>query len=424
MWRKELSLVLGRALAIFAIALTLESGALAAAREKVLHSFSTNGKDGILPFARLTFDKKGNLYGTTEWGGGNGSGEGTVFTLTPSSGGSWKETVLHSFSGDDGAAVYAGLIFDSAGNLYGTTSRGGAHGAGLVFQLTPRHQCWKETVLHSFALDSDGNEPFAAVVLDKAGNLYGTTAGGGAYEGGIAFMLTPSSGGWTENVLHNFGANGRDGVEPNVGLIFDTAGNLYGTTTWGGDYSKSCSIGCGTVFNLKPGSDGVWKEHVLHRFNWSSGGSDGTAPYAGLVFDRSGNLYGTTAGGGIYNHGTVFKLTRCPGGGWTETVLYAFKENLNGNSPFAGLVLDKAGNLYGTTAWGGIGSCEGGCGVVFKLTPGAQGIWTYSVLHRFTGNRDGARPFAGLIFDKKGKLYGTTAYGGKDNAGVVFEVTP
>jgi len=222
-------------------------------------------------------------------------------------------------------------------------------------------------------------------------------------------------------VLYNFGANGRDGVGPQASLVLDAAGNVYGTTTWGGDFSKSCSIGCGTVFKLEPG---VWNELELHRFNWLPRGKDGTAPYAGLVCDGSGNLYGTTAGGGTHDKGTVFKLTQSPGGGWTETVLYPFKAGLDGNSPFAGLVLDRDGNLYGTTAWGGLGSCEGGCGVVFKLTPGTQGNWRYEVLHRFMGNPDGARPYAGLILDNKGNVYGTAAYGGTDNAGVVFEVTP
>jgi uncharacterized repeat protein (TIGR03803 family) len=424
MWRRKCSFVLRWALAPTAIALTLASGALAAGREKILHRFSTGGKDGILPFAELIFDSQGNLYGTTEWGGENGSGKGTVFRLMPSSGGRWKETVLHSFTGGDGAAVYAGLIFDGAGNLYGTTSRGGANGAGLVFQLRPRQKCWRETVLHSFALDGDGNEPFARLVLDKGGNLYGTTAGGGAYEGGIAFKLAPSVAGWTESVLHNFGAYHRDGVEPNAGLIFDTAGSLYGTTTWGGDYPKPCSIGCGTVFKLTPGSNDVWTEHLLRRFNQTLRRSDGIAPYATLVFGGSDTLYGTTAGGGSYNHGAVFKLSHPAGEGWTETILHSFKDDRDGSSPFADLVLDAAGNLYGTTAWGGIGACDGGCGVVFKLAPGAQGKWRYSVLHRFAGNQDGARPFAALIFDKEGNLYGTTAYGGMDNAGVVFEIKP
>jgi uncharacterized repeat protein (TIGR03803 family) len=256
------------------------------------------------------------------------------------------------------------------------------------------------------------------VNLDKVGNLYGTT------QSEIAYELTPSSGGWTERVIHNF-AKGGDGLDPEAGLIWDAAGNLYGTTRWGGGYFKNCTAGCGTVFKLTPTSGGGWKEHELHRFNWVPGGPDGYGPYAPVVFDGAGNLYGTTAAGGSSNGcqagcGTVFKLTLSSSGRWKETILYSFGPGKDGSAPFAGVVLDKSDNLYGTTQRGGVNNS----GVVFKLARGLKGKWNYSVLHRFTGP-DGAQSNAGLIFDKAGKhLYGTTSLGGEHGRGVVFEITP
>jgi uncharacterized repeat protein (TIGR03803 family) len=410
---KRLSIGLRAALAIFTATLFVTS-TWAAAQERVLHSFNLNGADGYYPSAGLIFDAAGNLYGTTRVGTDS---YGTVFELTPAAGGGWTETVLHNFGyGTDGATPYAGLIFDAAGNLYGTTQYGGTYGVGTVFELTPAAGGgWTETVLHNFGNGADGSTPFAGLIFDAAGNLYGTTYQGGTYLYGTVFELTPAGGGsWTEKVLHNFG-NGTDGAAPYAGLIFDAAGNLYGTTYQGGTYSSS-----GTVFELTPAAGGGWTETVLHNFNYN--GTDGNYPYAGLIFDAAGNLYGTTYQGGTYFYGTVFELTPTAGGGWTEKVLYSFNNNgADGYYPQAGLILDAAGNLYGTTSYGGTYSY----GTVFELTPTAGGGWTEKVLHNFNYNgTDGNYPYAGLIFDAAGNLYGTTYQGGTYGYGTVFEFTP
>jgi uncharacterized repeat protein (TIGR03803 family) len=297
--------------------------------------------------------------------------------------------------------------------------------------LIPGANSWTFSVIHDFDYTihggSDGASPFAGLVLDEAGELYGTTQDGGIYDGGVVFKLRSRPGGASsESILHDFGrSTGYDGGSPEAGLIWDGAGNLYGTTRWGGGYYKNCTAGCGTVFKLVATSRGGWKEQLLHRFNWAPGGPDGYGPYAPVVFDAAGNLYGTTAAGGSSNRcqggcGTVFKLTPSSSGRWKETILRSFGPGQGGSAPFAGVVLDKAGNLYGTTQRGGINNA----GVVFKLTPGSNGKWTYTVVHRFTGP-DGAQSNANLIFDKAGKhLYGTTSLGGAHNGGVVFEITP
>jgi uncharacterized repeat protein (TIGR03803 family) len=424
MARKKPMYGLPRIPMILAIILAVVANLWAAPKYKVLHAFS-GGNDGMLPFAGVTLGPAGNLYGTTEWGGDNGSGMGTVFKLTNGASGIWKEAVLYSFTGgSDGDSLYSGLILGPAGSLYGTTS-GGALG-GTAFELAPSSDGWTVSYLYKFGNGQDGASPFAGLVLDGAGNLYGTTQNGGPPGGGgTVFKLAPSSGGvWTETIIDGFTAK-DDGLNPEAGLTWDAAGNLYGTTRFGGGYYQHCSAGCGTVFKLSPNSDGKWKEHMLHRFNWIPGGNnDGLAPYAGVIFDSAGNLYGTTAGGGDNKCeagcGTVFKLTPLANGRWKETILHTFHFDQDGHAPFGGLVMDKAGNLYGTTTWGGVN----GAGTVFKLAPGSNGKWNYSVLHRFTGP-DGAQSYASLIFDKSGKhLYGTTAYGGTYGYGVVFEITP
>jgi uncharacterized repeat protein (TIGR03803 family) len=373
-------------------------------KENVLHSFG-KGKDGTFPSAALILDATGNLYGTTRAGGtgkcrdgfyGNIIGCGTVFQMTPVNNGKWTEKVLHSFqkNGYDGTAPYARLIFDAAGNLYGTTSAGGAGqcqdsygnvvGCGTVFQLAPGADGqWVETVLHRFRNNGkDGTGPAAGLIFDAAGNLYGTTNYGGAsgtgcdssFGCGAVFELTPAANGtWTEKVLHNFQNNGKDGTLPVAGLVFDAAGNLYGTTSAGGpgqceDY-YGFVIGCGTVFQMTPGTKGKWMEKVLHHFNYD--GKDGNSPQAGVTFDATGNLYGTTLGGGADGYGSVFRLAPGTNGKWTEEVLHSF--NINGKDgfdPWAGVIFDAAGNLYGTTIYGGAsGGCGTACGTVFEITP-------------------------------------------------------
>ena len=406
MQRKRRLILFVTALAVVCEFLAIAGPLFAASKEKVLYSF--NGADGAEPSSGLIFDAKGNLYGTTAE---NGYGSGNVFKLTPGSGGTWTETVLHNFERDDGYYPVAGLALDEDGNLYGTTVYGGVYGSGTVFQLA--NGTWTETVLHSFGQGTDGNTPYAGLTLDAHGNLYGTTTAGGAYNLGTVFEITPGNGTWTEKVLHSFRGNRKDGVEPWAGLIFDSDGNLYGTTTVGGAHNL------GTVFEVTPGSSGTWTEKVLHSFN----GHDGEAPYAGLIFDASRNLYGTTEWGGALGRGTVFQLMPGSDGTWTEKVLHSFNGH-DGGLPVAGLIFDAAGNLYGTTYAGGATSH----GTVFHLTPGTNGAWTEKVLHSFKENgKDGYWPLAYLIFDAAGNLYGTTNVGGAGKYslyGTVFEITP
>jgi len=325
-------------------------------KEMVLFSFNDN--DGAYPVGGLIFDAFGNLYGTTYEGGAFGLG--TVFELTPTAGGGWTETVLHNFNGngEDGAYPVASLILDASGNLYGTTSEYGVFGLGTVFELTPTAGGgWTETVLLSFN-DHGGAYPAASLILDASGNLYGTTYEGGAFGVGTAFELTPQTGGgWKEKVLHDFNNNGKDGYYPEAGLIFDATGNLYGTTYGGG------ADNVGAVFRLTRKASGGWAEKILHDFN--DNGKDGAYPAAGLIVDASGNLYGTTYGG-AFGLGTAFELTPKAGGGWTEKILHRFNDNgKDGNHPQASLVFDASGNLYGTTYDGGVY----GDGTVFEITP-------------------------------------------------------
>jgi uncharacterized repeat protein (TIGR03803 family) len=346
-----------------------------------------------------------------------------ALVMAPAAEAASKYNVLHAFYGSDGYQPYAGLIFDAAGNLYGTTLEGGTGcqiGCGTVFKLSPNADGrWTESVLHRFN-GNDGSIPVAGLIFDATGNLYGTTYAGGAISQGTVFKLTANAdGSWTESVLHSF--NGSDGAYPYAGLIFDAAGSLYGTAYEGGSGTGCSTNGCGTIFKLTPNADGRWTESVLHSFN----NTDGATPEAGLIFDAAGNLYGTTIYGGFITCGggngcgVVFKLTRGADGSWTESVLHSFGRGSDGADPVAGLIFDTAGNLYGTTE----GAGAHGYGAVFKLTPSANGSWTESVLHSFEGN-GGEQPWAGLIFDAAGNLYGTTYGGGASFAGTVFKLTP
>jgi uncharacterized repeat protein (TIGR03803 family) len=283
-----------------------------------------------------------------------------------------------------------------------------------------------ETVLHSFSGGSDGAVGGTQLVADSAGNLYGTTLSGGhkstgcqVYTGvpgcGVVFKLTPEAhGSWKETVLYTF-SGGKDGAHPVGGVILDSAGNLYGTTWNGG-------VGVGVVFKLTPRVHGPWAETVLYTF-----AGEGEFPFSGVILDSSGNLYGTATEGGEYGHGVVFKLTPRAQGPWAETVLYDFPGITDGNAPFGALAFDSVGNLYGVTYVGGDTSvtCYGntGCGVVFKLSPTRSGAWTETLLHAFTGGPDGAVPLLGVILDSRGNVYGTTLFGGIQQRTIALEET-
>ena len=274
--------------------------------ETILHTFLGNGEDGALPgYGSLTFDGSGNLYGTTIYGGG-GSGEGSVYELTPSHG-SWTETILHGFNlSPDGSLPYAGVIFDSSGNLYGTTiyegytgGNCGESGCGVVYEITPAGDVWAESILHAFQNSGDGETPFGGLVLDRAGNIYGTTEVGGSNGAGTVFQLTPGNGGWTFNTIYSFSAYGqRNVVGPVASLVVGPDGSLYGTTYSGGINAL------GSVFKLTL-VNGNWTYTLLHSFD----GPDGEYVYGGIALDASGNLYGTTYEGGAYGAGTVWEIT-------------------------------------------------------------------------------------------------------------------
>jgi uncharacterized repeat protein (TIGR03803 family) len=388
--------------------------------EQLLYVFGQQGEQGpVLPQAGLTFDKAGNLYGTSKSGGANN--QGTVFQLAMGANG-WVETALYSFTGGtDGGQPIAEVAIDASGNLYGTTSAGGTGscngGCGTVFELTPSSGKWTETVLYTFTGGSDGGQPYAGLVMDAGGNLYGTTEGGGDSDSncssgcGVVFELAPGSGSWTQSVLYRF-AGGNDGASPYDRLTFDAKGNLYGTTYAGGAHDK------GTVFELSNSANG-WTESVLRAF---TGAGDGASPIGGVVFDAPGNLYGTAFQGGAKGYGVVFKLHSNSGGGWQEKVLHSFGNAPSAN-PSSTMVFDANGNLYGTTLGGAaLTSCSGGCGTLFELMPNPSGTWEFRARHVFGRGEDGYHPTGRLIMDAAGALYGTTQAGGAQNAGTVFEV--
>jgi len=362
------------------------------AHYQVLYRFQ-NSPDGSQPWADLVRDSAGNLYGTTYQGGAN---MGTVFKVDSNG----KETVLYTFPnsvGSDGAKPFSPLILGNAGNLYGTTAAGGgAFDSGTVFRI---NKPGTETVVYSF----HGQLPVSGLLRDAAGNLFGTTVTGGDSGNGTVFQLDKSG---KETVLYSF-AGGTDGSAPHGRLVRDATGNLFGTTSTGAGSGCYGGQGCGSVFKL----DRTGKKTVLHKF---SGGKDGSLPYAGLIRDAAGNLYGTTSEGGAFDKGTVFKLDRAS----KQTVLYNFTGGKDGAGPGYGpVVRDAAGNLYGTTAGGG----AFGKGTVFKLDATGREI----VLHSFAGGSDGEQPVAGLIRDAVGNFYGTTLFGGDAaNDGVVFKITP
>ena len=361
-------------------------------------------------------DKAGNLYGTTFIGGT--LGDGAVYQLKLKNS-SFVFNPLYSFAGgSDGANPEPRVIFGPDGALYGTTLYAGA-GYGTVFKLQPPATAckaalcpWAKTELYQFEGDPDGAFPGYGDLIFYQGNIYGTTYNGGYSTGlgGTVYEMTPVGKGWTESVLYRFSGS-PDGQLPANAVIFDSAGNLYSTTEEGG------LSNAGTVFELSPSGSG-WTEKVLYSFQ---GGDDGSLPLAGLIFDQLGNLYGATTNGGSGGGGTVFKLTPSGNGNWTYSSVYSFAGGTCSPylGPWGNLVMDGAGNLYGTTY------CDGAnkAGNVWELKLSGNS-WTYTSLHDFTGGNDGGNPFCNVVFDAKGNLYGTTYDGGSYGYGVVWEITP
>ena len=358
-------------------------------KETTLYTFS-GGADGGSPYASLIRDAAGNLYGATFAGGA--ANLGTLFKIDKTG----TETVLYSFTGKpDGEHASRNLLRDKAGNLYGVAYEGGASGFGAVFKL---NKTGTESIVYSFGAGTDGEYPGSGLIADTAGNLYGTTGYGGASGNGTVYRVSKSG---KEKILHSF--TGADGQYPFGNLLRDSAGNLYGTTSMGG------TTGNGTVFKLTAKG----KVTVLHNF---AGGTDGANPYAGLVQDAKGNFYGTTYYGGAgckgFDCGTVFKVS--PKG--KETVLHAFALTDGHYPDFGTLVRDAAGNLYGTTYAGG----GADMGVVFKVSSSGK----ESIVYTFTGGADEGFPVAGLIEDNAGNFYGTTLGDGTSTFGTVFKIKP
>lgn len=390
-FRALLCVAMELAFALVVLTVSVQQGQ--AQTYSLLYSFS-GAPDGENPYASLTVDMKGNLYGTTSAGGSSKAcpiGCGTVFQLDISG----KETVLRSLTNaQGGSSPRSALYRDSAGFLYGTSYEGGIPGAGTVFKLGARGN---ETVLHNFTGDSDGGYPYAGVIRDAAGNLYGTTQLGGGtcwnYMGcGTIFKIAETG---TFSVLYTFTGQ-NDGEFPVGGLILDASGNLYGTTATGSVF------GCGAIFKL----DTADTLTVLYSFG---GQPDGCSPGASLIQDANGDFFGTTGVGGVYGYGTVFRLDSTG----KETVLYSFSGNQDGANPsYAGVVRDAKGTLYGTTLQGG----TNGFGTVFKLDSAGK----ETVIHSFSGGNDGMMPYGGLISDSAGNLYGATSLG----VGTVFKLTP
>jgi len=396
----------------------------------VLHSFSGSPGDGATPWATLAIDANGALYGTTRQGGA--FGKGTVFELAPpATGGAWSETILHSFSGQngDGADPIAGLVLGGGGELYGATSGGGSFGKGAVFQLTPpaaAGAAWTETVLHSFD-GTDGANPQTGVILTPDGTLYVAAQSGGSANFGTVFALTPGAtgGAWTGTVLHSFTGPPGDGAYPS-GLLLASSGKLYGTTLNGGLDDN------GAAFELTPptATGGAWSKSILYSFSGSPG--DGAFPIGGLVFGDHGEFFGTAeygGNGGYYGGGAVFVISPPTHAGrpWTEGLPWSFPgDAAEGALPTSGVAITSLGVLYGTTSIGGSStSCAAGCGTIFQLLPPTSpgAYWTQHTLVNFGGGSAGRFPMGGLAMDPQGTLYGATSGGGASGYGAVYQLT-
>ena len=408
--------------AAFACSLTAPSAI--AATETVLYSFKGGSTDGAYPYSGVTMDSHGNLYGTTTAGGSHwvfgGQTGGTVYRLSPLPTGNYLETVLYNFGGTlDGNTPYSGVTIDSLGNLLGTTFRGGQRtDNGIFYRITPGIR-WTETGIFSFPAGTAGANPqdLGTVIQGYQGYFYGTSLNGGANSQGNVFKIDEQA---NETVLYSFNRSDyyRDGTSPTDGVIMDAGGNIYGTTSTGGN--GPCSIGCGTVFELVLQENGTYAESILHNF--VGGTSDGEVPFGGLSMDLQGNLYGTVTEDGLFGRGIVFELVRLGQGQWQEKIIYNFGENPNdGTAPWGKLIIDHDGNLYGTASGGGMY----GDGIAFKLShTGIGATWTETILHQFGANGDVQSPKDGLFMDASGALYGTGWYGGAHSNGGVFKIVP
>lgn len=423
------------------------SAASSAQTFSVLHNFELT--DGQNPLGTLAKDASGNIYGTTRFGGEvsqDSIGYGVVFQLAPRKG-SWKESVLYEFSnGPDGSGPEDGLIAGPGGGGFGVASFGGIStggfcpdgGCGTVYEMS---QDGKFSVVYSFTGAPDGQQPFSSLLKAASGSMYGTTEYGGNLDCpfnspgcGTVYEVDASG---TEKVIYSFlGPNDNsDGANPFSAVVQDTAGNLYGSTDFGGTVNNNlCSpdAGCGTVFELSPNSNGTWSENILYRFQ---GGADGSYPAVSFFSHTDRSIYGTTPNGGDLSScggagcGTIFKLTNT-NGQWAKTIVYEFSGQ-DGDEPISPLVRDRGGNIYGATANGGNLNCQYyslGCGVVFKIDPAGK----ETVLHTFSGT-DGLFPGGGVLLDQSsGALYGTTTEGGDiancslahyyTGCGVVYEI--
>jgi uncharacterized repeat protein (TIGR03803 family) len=375
----------------------------------VLYNFCATGSGnclstGAFPQGQLTPDGQGNFYGVTSGGGTYDSG--AVFELSPN-GEDWSEKIIYSFGpGPGGFTPYLSyVIFDSSGNLYGTASGGGEYYGGVVYELTPAGSDWTETPLYSFTGGTDGGSPYSGLVMDTGGNLYGVTNLGGENGRGTVFELSPSNGSWAEQVIYDIAL----GDSIMAGVAMDAYGNLFGNTFF-------------TVFELSPNGS-VWNPAVLHTFG---SGKDGVEAFGVPVLDSAGNIYGTTYDGGAHKAGTVYEVSPKLQGKkakWTERILYPFKDNLkDGGGPWAGVALDAAGNIYGTT----VASGKYAYGTVFKLAPVGTNGHKETTLWNFNGTI--GDDSVGSLILYGGNLYGTAQRGGSgvgsEGDGVVFEVDP
>jgi uncharacterized repeat protein (TIGR03803 family) len=376
--------------------------------DQILHSFS--GSDGIRPNGILVFDASGNLYGTTQSGGSTGCGGrgcGTVFELSPESGGTWSYKVIHTFGGSDGATPMWGVVFDAAGNLYGTTAYGGANNFGDVFQLQPTETGWTENVLYNFTGVDDGANPFSGVVLDASGNLYGTTVNGAANKQGTVFELSKSGSSWLFKVLLDL--YNIDGTGPSP-LVFDTAGNLYGTAASGGFNRNHMR---GTIFELSPSSGGTWTSSVIFAFTGPE--TFGENPAGGVVFDKTGNIYGTLENGGFGDAfgGSIYEL-QTPSLEEMDWATFT-RFPASPHPPLSPVALDSANNIYVALSGDGASVCYG---AILKIGKDVYEIYNFSA-----SSSDGHFPLGGIVLDAENNIYGATSSGGGAGYGTIFKVT-